>query len=255
VLCLPPGLWHPHCTCNNRASELASDYGPLAACSEFLRRAGTSRSRAGQEDNPHSVCAAGTVACGLLRGQPGPAQGLGPTGISQPPTRLHKPLAWLSDTLRPWRAHQAWLCLLVSSSPTPKHILLLAGGGEAHQGGCSDLSAHLRGAHHPVVHLPTCQRLVAFPSSCIVKAKVTSSDSPPRLCWLPDNTAIHLTTKEHIGKVPKDPASSWQGPTSASPSIPSPSLPEEVFLFPLVYIFNFLPWPQLGLLESLVKSG
>lgn len=81
MVCRPPGLWHPHCTCNNRVLELASDYSPLAACSEFLWKASTSRPRVGQEDNPHSVCAAGTVVCGLLRGQPDPAQGLGSAGI------------------------------------------------------------------------------------------------------------------------------------------------------------------------------
>lgn len=124
MLCRPPGLWHPHCTCNNRASELASDYGPLSACSEFLWKAGTSRPRAGQEDNPHSVCAAGTAACGLLRGQPGPAQGPGPACISQPPTpRLHKSLSWLNDTLPetpgPWRDNKPGFASLYPPSPGP----------------------------------------------------------------------------------------------------------------------------------------
>lgn len=74
-----------------------------------------------------------------------------------------------------------------------------------------------------------------LPSICTVKAKVTSSDSSPRLFLLLNNTAVHPHhTKDHVVKTPN------QTQLLLGGGLLLASQPEEV-LFPFVAIFNFLP--------------
>jgi hypothetical protein len=65
----PTWLLAPTLHLQQQGTGPASDFSPLAACSEFLWKAGP-RGLGRQEDNSCSVYAAGTAAHGLLRGCP-----------------------------------------------------------------------------------------------------------------------------------------------------------------------------------------